>query len=286
MRASFEYELSKDDYLRGLQATTRSIAAENRNRKRQVFEQVAALALIFVIASLLNPGASQAVVVTALLTLVGCCVVQLRFARHWREITFDPARSRIEVNLDEQGLVVLQGAAERRYAWSELRRIHDLQEALVLEFADWHAVSMPNALWANPAERAEFVEHIRSSARQILPDLPKVGALQGLTLLLLLGAVAIGLVAMITLETWVRFAGFNDCSCAFRHSLIGQLLGLLPFVGYFVATALGWLGLRWLSRQWPRFAAAMAALFIALFVVSQAGPAVLQIYRLFNPPAP
>lgn len=286
MRASFKYELSKDDYLRGLLAVTRSIAAENRNRRWQIVEQVAILALILLIAIFLNPGALQPVVVTLLLTLVGGCVIQARFARRWRELTFQPPLYKIDISLDEQGLVIVQAGVERRYPWSALRRVHELPEAVILEFADWHTVSMPNELWADLVERSELVKQIRSSAPQLLADLPKTGVLQGPTLLLLLGAVAVGLELMIATQAGVRFAFLDDCSCAFRRSLAGQLLGILPFVGYFAGVALGWIGLRSLGRLRPRFAAATAILFIALFVASQAVPAILQIYRFFSPPNP
>jgi hypothetical protein len=286
MLASFEYKLSKDDYLRGLQAVTKSIVTQNPSRRRQIWEQFALLGLVLIIASLLNPDSLDAILLTLVLTLVGGCIVQNRLARRWREITFDPARSDIVISMDEHGVETRQADAERRYSWNAVRRVHELPEAVVLEFADWHAVAMPDNLWSGPEERAKFVQRVRSSAPQLLPDLPTASRLTGRTLLLCLGAVACGLMVMTATEAGISRAGINDCSCVFRHSFPGQLLGVAPFITYFAALPVAWLSLRWLDRRRPRIGAAVAIGLIALFVVSQTVPAFLQIYRFFSQPVP
>jgi hypothetical protein len=281
---NFEFNISKEDYLRGLQAITKSIAAGNSNSSRHAFEQIAFLAAVAVIGSLLNPDDIGAVLTTMFLTMVGGCLMQVRWAKLWRTIAFDPIRARFAIALDEQGWVIRQPDLERRYSWTAVQRIHELPDLVILEFADWYAVPMPADLWAGPDERSKFVEYVRARATQLRPDLPKAGASNRSTLLVLFGATAAGLVAMVS--TINRLGAFNNCGCAFRHSLLGQLIEISPILAYFVGVLITWPILKWLSRRWPRVGAAAAISFIVLFVVSLGGPPALQIYRFFSQPAP
>jgi hypothetical protein len=284
MNASFEYQLSKDDYLRGLRAVAQSIVAKNTSR-RQSFELIAVLALVVVTVSVIDPGSLDAILFTLVLTVAAGYVIQARFARRWRELTFDPERWKIAISMDEHGVVTRQSDVERRYPGDAVRRIHELPEAVVLEFADWYALPMPDQLWAGPIERSAFVEEVRSSATQLLVNMPRPTAPTGTTLLLyLLGTMAIGFLAMIATETGIKLAGFNNCSCVFRRSFLGQVAAIAPFAAYFAALAPAWLGLRWLRRRWPRIAAAVAIIVIVVFVASQVIPAFLEIHRFFIRP--
>jgi hypothetical protein len=162
------------------------------------------------------------------LTLVAGCIIQTRFARRWRALTFDHDRSDLAITLDERGLVTEQSDIERRYSWNALRRIHELPEGVVLEMVDWHAVTLPDQLWAGPEERATFVSGVRASAEQLLADLPTREQMTGAMLLLLLGAGALALQLMIMTGEAIRHAGLDDCSCTYRHSFQGQLFGIAP----------------------------------------------------------
>lgn len=228
----------------------------------------------------------DAILLTMVLTLVAGCIIQTRFARRWRALTFDHDRSDLAITLDERGLVTEQSDIERRYSWNALRRIHELPEGVVLEMVDWHAVTLPDQLWAGPEERATFVSGVRASAEQLLADLPTREQMTGAMLLLLLGAGALALQLMIMTGEAIRHAGLDDCSCTYRHSFQGQLFGIAPWAIYIAAFLTAWLGLRRLGRRWPRLAGSIAVLFIIVFVASQAIPSLVQIYRFFSSPMP
>jgi len=286
MFARYEYTLSKDDYTLGLAALAKSLTAQAPHRGRRILGEIVILALVLVIAAVVVPGSLDAILLTMVLTLVAGSINQARFARRWRGLTFDPDRSDIAVTVDERGVVTEQSDIERRYSWSALRRIHELPECIVLELADWHAVPLPDQLWAGPEERATFVSGVRASAKQLLADLPTREQMTGTMLLLLLGAGALALQLMIMTDTAIRHAGLGDCSCNYRHSFQGQLVEIAPWVVYIVAFATAWLGLRRLARRWRRLAGSIAILFIVLFVASQAVPSLMQIHRFFSSPAP
>lgn len=172
MFASFEYQLTKDEYVRGLRIVSTAVAFQDRYRNVRPLGQLAIYGMMIGVAALLDRTSVQPVFLTiAALLLIGC-VRQGRLLRYWHGLTYDPTQSRISLTMDDAGVARQAEGVEQRWSWDVLRQVHELPEMIVLQFADWHVLNLPARLWPEQSEKVEFVRQVREHSPKLRPDLP------------------------------------------------------------------------------------------------------------------
>lgn len=285
MLASFEYELSKEEYVLGLNAISRSIGSRDPGFGLRILLQVTALGLALVLGSVFFPAASDPVILTFMLTLIGGVCIQNRLARRWRDLTFDLAQAHMMLSVDDDGLRLRQPGVERRYVWQSFREVYTLPDALVIEMTDWHAVVLPRRLWATPDECAEFVSLIRDRAALPVPEANGDNTSLGATLYPMLGAGALAFIAMFLTEPMLTALGVDPCSCALRGTWLGRLVGVAPLFIFAIAFALAWIPLRHSYRRWPVLTKWLAIGCIALFIAFGTVPPAMSIMHFITSPA-
>ena len=266
MFASFEYTLSRDEYANGLKVAALTIAAQDRRRAWWFVAYLIVVGSAVAIASVLRPGSFDGIVTALAIVAIGFCTIQTRWARNWREISFEPDNATRRVIFDAEGVLEQQASAEGRWSWDGVRRVFDQPDAVMVQVSGWHLITLPNRLWSAPDLRAEFIVQVRGRATNLLPDIKSYAlrARAGSTFLTI-GAVAVGLDVIILRDWLLYLAGVDLCSCAVRRSLAGQLAHVVTFVAAIMAIVVSKLVLERLRNSRPVLAKGSAALSIFLF---------------------
>jgi hypothetical protein len=253
MNASFEYRLQKGEYAQGLKAIALLLALQDsRFRILLLLGLVSALAFV----EWRIPGALP----WMLLGIVLYCVVQgINGARQYYS-GFDPAAAGYEVSFEADGVVQRNDMREHRWSWHSLRRVEQLPDVIVLQFAGWDWLPLPNRLWTRSDERSEFVSHVRGQAPNIVPA--RKWSVLGHSKLLLVGAVAFGLNVALSARGLLYLFGIDMCDCTVRRSPLGQTISIVIVIGALIAIPFSVIGLERLRAKWPRLSSTVAAALI------------------------
>jgi hypothetical protein len=265
MLTSFDYTLSRDEYVRGLQVISLSLADQDRWRSVRCLSQLAIIGLAIAIAVYVYPGSLDGIMLAVILIWWSSCIMQARNLRRWRELAYDPAIAHLVVKLTDDGISERHDRGGGEWSWDGVRRIHELPDAVIVEMSNWHAIALPHRLWADQGGREDFVNTLRQCARNALPDLPKSRlAMATGSGLLTLGAVALAFDLFILTNVAVGLAGFDVCSCAIRRSFGFHAFAGLMVVATLAVFILTKLGLERLKNEYPRLAFGIATAAICL----------------------
>jgi len=204
MLASFEYQLSKDEYASGLRVGDVVLSGAGSPAwvvVRCIFGSPGFSGLRSLQRS--KPGSLDGVITALVILLVGSCAIQTRWARSLRELSFEPDIASRKVVLDVDGIVERHGLAEARWSWDGVRRVYDQSDAVIVQLAGWHLIMLPNRLWPGLNERAEFIQLVRDHATKLLPDVKSNALSADLGARLLgVGAIAAGLDAFVLMSVF------------------------------------------------------------------------------------
>jgi hypothetical protein len=178
------FSLRPDEYGAAVAAVLDSIAATHAHREWQrrspavAGAYFASLLAAFLAAALASPDAMATLALLAVAVLV---LHHLHARAHLRlgagavGATFDPCRhGRLEVTLDGDRIKCAGAEHGQTWRWTALRRLHDLPDLLVLEFAGFEMLALPKG--AFPPGGAE--ECAAAIARRVpaRPAPPREGA--------------------------------------------------------------------------------------------------------------
>jgi hypothetical protein len=211
-------------------------------------------------------------ILVALLLFVAICSA---WRRNDERLKF-AAVTETEITVDADGVQERSAGGSKTWPWSSLRRIHDLPTMVILEFAGWAHVTMPNRLWSEARERSYFLQQVRSSAGPLLSDIEKP-RIKASDIVLLIGSLTAGLDFGMVTKLLLYLRGFDLCSCAVRRSVVGRTADITIFLGVMVVIVLTVVGLSRLQKKRPRMALTIAILSIGLFL---SFPLVAVIQRL------
>lgn len=284
MLQSFEYTLSRDEFVRGLQVVSMSLANQDRWRSLRCLSLFAIIALAIAIAAYVYPGSLGGILLAFILIWCSYCIMQARFLRRWRELAYDPAVARLAVKLTDSGISERHNQGVGEGSWVGVRRIQELSNAVIVELSNWHAITFPHRLWAEPGGREDFVRLLKQRATNALPALPESRVVMATgSGLLTLGAVALAFDLFLLANDAIALAGFDLCSCATRRSLGFHAFVLFMVVATLAAFILAKRGLERLKKARPRLAVGIATASICLLAAILLA-AVAAHYPL-NPPA-
>jgi hypothetical protein len=96
-------------------------------------------------------------------------LIQAAFKTELVGISFEPeAHGRTDVEFSDAGIVETGATRARRWAWDALRRVHLPKGHVILEFAGWDMIVLPDRLWPSADQRSAFVAELQS--RQTASD--------------------------------------------------------------------------------------------------------------------
>ncbi len=273
MFASFEYQLSNEEYAKALRVTAVALRAQDRRGIWWCFAYLALLISAIAIASTLNPGTLDGIIAAIAILFLGFVFIQAQQVRTWRRLSFDPGNADLKLTFDDRAIVERSQLSESRWEWDAVRLVCDLPEAIVLVMGGWHVIALPSRLWPEASGRSEFISRVRNNAPNLLPDLSPYNSRLASPNRLTIGAVAAAFVAFALVS---MFEGRLLCGCAMRsvygygragYLLFAALWLAAPFVAGAVMWALAHVGLKWLNKRSQKAASVLANLFILGFVV-------------------
>ena len=169
MRAEFDYELSKDEYVAGLTPLLDELARRDTGRTRRLLEQLAMAVVILGAISFAFPDALLALFAAMVLFAVFTAALAPRWFQTATGQTYDPAITAVHVEISDSGIVERTAMRERGWDWPAVRRLHEGRGVLALEMAGWDMLVLPYRLWDSDDERTAFVEALRALATAALP---------------------------------------------------------------------------------------------------------------------
>lgn len=160
MNARFQYRLEKNEYLIGAKVLAKVLTLDHRI----TLLEIALMCLAVGIPSYLSRGSFSAVLLA--IALYG--LVFMLWQNRLRAATFDPATADVEVIFNAESVNAQYKSADRRWSWDAVRRVHDLPEAVIVEFHGYDHLTLPNRLWAELEQRSAFLRQIRERAPNLI----------------------------------------------------------------------------------------------------------------------
>lgn len=276
MNTAFQYRLEKSEYLFGLRVMAQILAVENRLSYLEIALLCLAAAL-----PILIWGASLGAIIFALLAYGQ--VFRL-WQRRLQEATFERSLADIQLRIDPNGVLQQQRDTDLRWSWTALRRVHDLPEAVILEFSGWRHLTLPARLWNDIDRRSVFISEIRGLAPGLQPDFAREHfGLASRSSLLRGGSIAAGISALFVVITLSKAFLLDNVG----HSIAGAgatvatlvtiVLIAMPFFVAYLAYRLAFFSLDRMQGNRPERASLVAhiyiyVLFACLFVMLLAHP--------------
>jgi hypothetical protein len=172
MQAHFQYRLTKDEYVTGLGALMAQLGREDTNRIPRLFEQLAIVLVILAVVAIAFPEAFMGLLVAMVLLAISQELLWPRWRRGATGTSYDPAVADHDIEFTHGAIVSRSALRQRQWTWPAVRRIHDLQQAIVLELVGWDMIVLPNHLWNDSDARRPFLDDIRALATEALSVAP------------------------------------------------------------------------------------------------------------------
>lgn len=162
MQARFEYQLTRDEHVVGVQALTSELAKLDKGVPSRLFASLATATAAMLIVTYFYPESFRGLIAAAFLILIGEMVLIPRRLRGVSGQSYDPAMADLLVELGEEGIQETASGRRRRWEWTAVRRLHDRGSAVVIELAGWDMVVLPSRLWPDDQAKSRFVEEFRA----------------------------------------------------------------------------------------------------------------------------
>lgn len=193
MQVRFSYRLTHEQYSAAIAALTDQLAVRDKRRMQRLLEQLGVMVAILVVIALAFPQALPGLLVASMLATILFGALQGRWVRGVTGISFEPELADHEVELTDVGLSDRSSLRERKWSWAAVRRVHELDNMVVVELVGWDMLVLPDHLWPDASDRLKFVEELgtHAAAATFVKPSAAVSATQSGDLLTL-GAVGAG----------------------------------------------------------------------------------------------
>lgn len=197
MHAQFDYRLSRTEYVIGMSALVDEIGRQDRGRTRRLLEQLAIVVVVMLAVTFAFPASAAPMWIALLIIAAVQSLLLGRWTRDAGGQTYDLAVAGKQVEFTDEGVSTRSVGRDLRCAWRAVRRVHDLDGAIVLELVGWDMIVLPDRLWDAADRRKAFLGEVRALATEAIPAaMPAKPALFGRRDLLRIGAIAAGVDAL------------------------------------------------------------------------------------------
>ena len=267
MRQTFKVEITRAEYVVGLDTLFAELAKQDRTRNRMIYQRLAVVTVLLIATGWFFPEAMAGL----LFIIIGFALFDGIMGRFWFKsahgASYDPDVGTQRVEFTDAGITDSSPMRDRHWPWDAVRRVHDRQTALVFEFVGWDMLVLPYRLWNSADEREAFIEAVaRNVAQPIVSKAPPGPVQSDLFKFAAIGAfLDVCLIVTFVLPTYRR----EMAALARQIGTVGAVL-----VAVLISAALGYVAYRiaqkWLPRlhsRSPAAATAVAHLLIWAFVV-------------------
>jgi hypothetical protein len=162
MIARFEVELTKAEYVVGLQALTGELARRDRDGNRRIYERLALMVGLILAVGFLFPDAMTGI----FFAIIAWALAEWVMARRWigkaHGVSFDPSVGPATIEFADDGVTETAVLRTREWQWPAVRKVHVRDSALVFELIGWDMIVLPSRLWADADSRDAFLGEVRS----------------------------------------------------------------------------------------------------------------------------
>ena len=161
MDQTFDVQLSKQEYVIGLDALSSELAKLDPTRNRMMFQRLAAVVVLLLATGWFFPEAMAGL----LFIIIGFAIFDGVMAKFWIKsahgVSYDPKVGSQRLQFTDTAILESSERRERQWGWDAVRRVHDRPAALVFEFVGWDMLVLPSYLWSSAEERQSFIESVR-----------------------------------------------------------------------------------------------------------------------------
>lgn len=249
MHHYFEYELTRDEYVAGLQPLLEALGSTDPNRERRIWEGVAAVTLAIFPAAIFFPSSLGGVLTAAMILAVAQTVLQRRWARQGSGASYDPKTAAPSLRIDDDGLHERIDGRERHWEWSAVRGVHRRDKVVSFQTIGWDMVIVPDRLWADGEDRSRFLEEVAklaphaTTAAPIIANPPLPVFSESGTV----AAISAGADAVLLLSFWLFPLLIPQSGVVTLTAMLGNLLLLLAI--YAIAAVGAYKLTRWGLRR-------------------------------------
>jgi hypothetical protein len=162
MNQRFEVELTKSEYVIGLEALSGELVKHDKDRGRRIYERLALMVALILAIGYLFPEAVSGL----FFVIVVWAVVEWLMARRWigraHGVSFDPSVGPAKIEFGDHGITETTALRGRTWQWPAVRRLHVRDSALVFQTAGWDMIVLPTRLWSDQAARTKFLNEVRA----------------------------------------------------------------------------------------------------------------------------
>lgn len=269
MQTTFEVQLSKKEYVVGLEALFVELAKIDPTRNRMIFQRLAIVVFLVLATGWFFPEALTGL----FFIIVGFAVLEGLLGRFWLKsahgASYDPSVGPQLLEFTDTKISDTSPMRKREWSWDAVRRVHDREAALVFELVGWDMIVLPSHLWTAKEDRQGFLDEVRTLAthlvEQPVPETSVIWPYKGdLFTLAAIGAfVDVCLIMMTLLPMYEGSYGplVEELGHFGAVLLIVLLSGLLGYVAYRLTKT----GLPHLNARSPAAATAVAQTLIWAF---------------------
>jgi hypothetical protein len=266
MRERFEIELTKADYVLGLEALSSELVKRDAGRGNRIYERLVAITLLILATTYFYPESARGIFAV----IIGWALLEWLLIYRWTKaahgVSFDPAVYPAAIDINDEGIVETGPQRIRRWQWDAVRKLHIRDAALVFEFAGWDMIVLPNRLWGEPGARDRFADEVRGRLSDrgedvvsAAPPLMSYGSD-----ILRLGAIGAFIDMFLVVSMLFQAHGTNFAPLVRSLGLLGTMLFYL-----LVSAAVGYVAYRILRAGLPRLhkRSPLAAMIVAHFFI-------------------
>jgi hypothetical protein len=270
MDQTFDVQLSKQEYVIGLDALSSELAKLDPTRNRMMFQRLAAVVVLLLATGWFFPEAMAGL----LFIIIGFAIFDGVMAKFWIKsahgVSYDPKVGSQRLQFTDTAILESSERRERQWSWDAVRRVHDRPAALVFELVGWDMLVLPSRLWSSAEQRQSFIESIRERITRpvgepisVLPS--PTPARHDLFHMAAIGAfVDVCLIVMFVLPVYrAEFASIAETIG--RTGLLVVTLLVSAGLGY-AAYRVAWVGLPRLNARSPAAATVVSQVLIWAFV--------------------
>jgi len=170
MFARFEVELTKPEYVAGLEALSGELVKRDKDGARRIYERLALMVVLILAVGYLFPEALSGL----FFVIIVWAIVEGMMARRWigkaHGVSFDPAVGPATIEFTADLISETTDPRTRHWQWSAVRKVHVRDLALVFEFVGWDMLVLPSRLWADLDARRAFLDEVSSRLPESAAD--------------------------------------------------------------------------------------------------------------------
>ena len=161
MRHEFQVELTRPEYIVGLETLSGELVKQDKDGGRRIYERLALMVALILAVGYLFPQAVSGL----FFVIIAWAIVEWAMARRWigkaHGVSFDPSVGPATIEFTDEAITETNPLRSRTWQWAAVRGVHVRETALVFQFIGWDMLVLPRRLWPDADARTSFLNEIQ-----------------------------------------------------------------------------------------------------------------------------